>query len=485
MPEPKRPAEEDELDELPALDGGEGEEDANTDDGLLDEELAEESGDPFDDATGEDVPVEDTEISGDESGWLDDAGESDGLDVGTPEAFGAETDGSTLLEGAEEADDAALDEDLSSGGDPDGRSLVGDAGEEGFEDEEEEVREEDLPRLDADGDETEMDEGDLLGELPEEGVREEPRPPWDDRAWERVDFGLSGLAGVVCLAADAAGLVIAGQGVARVNPNGTVTALDGLGFRGGAPRDLATDGECLFVSTTRAGVLVSRDGGRSFQESNGWRGFPGGNQEEGLDLVIAGKQLWGRAKSGALFASGDRGSSWIRAPAAHPVDAIAADGVGGELVALARGPGRETLVGRSGSGEFVFTPCGELPPGRVARLVAHGPHLAAALAHGVFRAEAGAWLRLEGTAGATAVAFTRGDGSVAVALHSDAEGRAWILEARASSPAFVVAELGESGGGVQEDGEDARVRALLWDAERGVVWAAGGFGLCALRAARR
>ena len=337
MPEPKRPAEEDELDELPAIDGGDGDGEEETDpENLDDDEPPEDGGDPFDDATGENDPVEEAEVSGDESGWLDDAGDSEGLDVGTPDTFSAEEEGSVLLEGAEEADDAGMEDDLPEGGaDADGRSLVGDAGEEGFADEEEEVREEDLPRLDADGDETEMDDADLLGELPDEAVGEEPRPPWDDRAWERVDVGLAGLAGVAAFSCGPAGLVVAGQGLARIDRAGRVTALEGIGLRGGAPRAIAVDGDFIVVSTPRAGVLVSKDGGAAFQEANGWQELlPADQREGGLDLVLAGEDLWGRGRSGALFWSPDRGATWARARVDHPVEAIAGDAAGAEIVTL-------------------------------------------------------------------------------------------------------------------------------------------------------
>jgi hypothetical protein len=183
---PKPPLEEEELDELPPMDGDDADDDPDADAAAedLDEEPA-DGADPMDDSTGEGDPIEEIETSGAEAGWLDDAGDSEALDVGTPETFGTEEEGATLLEGADEPD--VGEEDLSIGAEDE--SNVADAGEEGFADEEEDLREEDLPRLDSDEEDVEPDDSDLLEGLPEEDASEESRPPWDDRAWERVEDG--------------------------------------------------------------------------------------------------------------------------------------------------------------------------------------------------------------------------------------------------------------------------------------------------------
>ncbi len=197
MPTPKPPTDEDELDDLPPIDGDETEEEQDDAEDL--DEAPADGGDPMDDSTGEGDPLEEIEVTGAETGWLDDAGESDGLDVGSPEdTFGTEEEGATLLEGADEPD--VGEEELSIGAE-DG-SEVADSGEEGFDEEEEELREEDLPRLDSGQDDTaEADDADLLEGLPdEESVLEEPRPPWDDRAWERVERGPAVAASVDAMA---------------------------------------------------------------------------------------------------------------------------------------------------------------------------------------------------------------------------------------------------------------------------------------------
>jgi hypothetical protein len=475
------PPEEDELDELPPIDGDGGDE---ADDELMPEELDDDpedgAADPLDDSTGEGDPLEEIEVNGSESGWLDDAGDSDGLDVGTPDTFGEEEESSTLLEGAEELD---VGEEEFAFGAEDG-SLVGDAGEEGFEDEDEDLREEDLPRLDSGQDDAESEDVDVGEPLIDDDVMEETRPPWDDRAWERAEGGPAGLAAVDSLASVADGVILGGQGLARIDRAGRLTVLEALGLRGGAPRALLVDGAWLLVATPRAGILVSRDGGRSFAEANGWRSLVVGQEREGaLDLALVGGDLWGRTPSGIVLFSGDRGETWSRVLPERRFDAIGGDLEAGDVVAVARDPGGTTIA-RGAAGTLALSTAGPLPVGSMS-LAAQGGRLAVGVAlRGAFQFDGGAWSRLEGTAALTALTFAR-DGTLAMALHSEGEGRAWIVEARAGGPARTVAELGDTPGiSSHEDGDDARVRALSWDAGAGILWAAGGFGLTAFRPPR-
>lgn len=476
--------EDDEIDDLPPIDGDEVE-----DEELADEELDEtplDDADPMDDSTGEGDPLEEFEVSGSESGWLDDAGESDGLDVGTPDTFGAEEESSTLLEGAEEAD--ADEDDLALGGalGAEGESIVGDAGEEGFEDEPEDMHEEDLPRLDSGQDDTdESQDTDLLDGLPDEET-EEPRPAWDDRAWERVEGGPVLTAAVDLLALDHGGLVLGGDGIARL-PRGDVqvTALDATGLVG-APRALGVLGTAIVASSPRSGAVLSTDGGRTFHGVNDWRSlFDLAEGERSIEVVALNGDLWGKTASGALVWSGDLGATWSRVLPDYRFEAIAADGGTGELVAVAR-EATLTTIARGAGGKLSVSSTGALARGKPLTLVADRGRIAVALGRGgAFRQEGDAWSRLDGTAGLTAMTFARADGTLLVALHSESEGRSWILEARVGSPPFTVAELGETAGaGEDEEGDEARIRALAWDSDAGVVWAGGGFGLVAFRPAR-
>lgn len=491
----KHPSEEDELDELPPIDGEVG--DAGDDDLTgADEDLDDEPGgngpDALDDSTGEGDPVDTDDIDGSESesGWLEDAGDADGLDVGTPETFGSEDDSPSLLEGAEEADTG--EDDLTLGG-GDEASFVGDAGEEGFEDEEEDLSEAELPRLDSDEEEAELDDAELQDPLPDDGMVEEERPPWEDRAWERVEGGPH-VAAVDAIATIAEGILVGGQGLAQVDRAGQVTALEGLGLRGGAARTVLADGGWILVSTPRAGLLVSRDAGRSFADANGWRGIAARADAEGtLDVVRSGGEVWGRTRSGGLLWSGDQAQTWAAVMPEHRFEALAEDDRDGGVVALARGPeGGKATLARGREGRLELTSVEPLPPGAVTGLVAFGASVAVGLrGRGVFRSEAEApgWTRLEGTASAMTMAFVRGDGTLAIALYSEGEAKGWLVEARSGAPARTVAELGEASsdgdgrrGEFDDDGDDAHVRVLTWDAAAGVVWAGGGAGLTAFRA---
>jgi hypothetical protein len=175
-PEPDDPS----LD-LPPLDG-EGHEDeepsgaAGTEEDL---EPIRDGGDALDDATAEADPVEEIAVDGAEAGWLVDAEET-GIDVGTFDVgIGAET---KILEDEEPDHNRAHDDEID--GDEDDTGV--DGGEEGPLADDEELREEDLPALDAD-DDGDVDE-DGLYDRAALGTEEELR--WDDRAWGRVEIAV-------------------------------------------------------------------------------------------------------------------------------------------------------------------------------------------------------------------------------------------------------------------------------------------------------
>jgi hypothetical protein len=161
---------------LPPLDGapsGDEPEDGDHDDDHLDQP---ELGDALDDATSEGDAFEELAVEGAEAGWLVDAEEGGKtLDVGQFDLSLA--DESELLE-PDEPEVRMADEELGDGEE----TVHTDGGEEGPLAEDEELREEDLPALDAD------DDGDVADEsLYERGsleIDEELR--WDDRAWARA-----------------------------------------------------------------------------------------------------------------------------------------------------------------------------------------------------------------------------------------------------------------------------------------------------------
>ena len=143
-------------------------------------------------------------------------------------------------------------------------------------------------------------------------MTEEPRPPWDDRAWERVEGGVD-LAAVDVVACAPDGLIGGGEGLARIGVDGDgLIALDAVGLRSTA-RGIGLQGTSIFVATTRGGVFVSDDGGRTFREINGWRSLFEPTEADGaLEIVVLRDELWGRGTGGALVWSADQGTTWAR-----------------------------------------------------------------------------------------------------------------------------------------------------------------------------
>src|ERR1700691_5992083 len=139
--------EDDELDELPPLD----DEPAPAPEADVGELLEEQKGDAsLDDATGEDAPVDadELEVNEAEGGWLEEPADAPDLDLGDVAMVElGDLGGDDLEEPGVEGQDFGLVEGPEHG-DLDG-------GDEGPVAADEELREEDLPDLDAD------DEGDL------------------------------------------------------------------------------------------------------------------------------------------------------------------------------------------------------------------------------------------------------------------------------------------------------------------------------------
>ena len=158
--------------DLPPLDGeGEDGNPAAFEEPL--DDLRPDGGDPLDDSTGDDDPIDEAlDTLGDEDGDDGEEGPAE-LDLGV---VVAEPLGSFLGEDEPPGVDG---EDFGLGDTPE---TADDAGEEGFEAADEALRAEDLPSLDAD-DEGEADDG-----LFYDGIvrAADAEIPWDDRGWERV-----------------------------------------------------------------------------------------------------------------------------------------------------------------------------------------------------------------------------------------------------------------------------------------------------------
>lgn len=157
------PPDDESLDELPPMDGGDddvGEPPAED----LDDDSGEGDADPFDDATGEadsldEMTVEGAlgtaagrglaretgqEIGAQENGWLDDAAEADDLEIGAHDLEIGESD-----DLRSDVDEPGVGEEDFGLGDGESKADI-DGGEEGPDAADEELRVEDLPQLDAD-----------------------------------------------------------------------------------------------------------------------------------------------------------------------------------------------------------------------------------------------------------------------------------------------------------------------------------------------
>lgn len=243
--------------ELPSLDGTDDEESehaaAHDDEDLGDEEP---DANALDDTTGEDRPVDDLAFAeGSESGWLVDADGAAALDIGGYDV--AITDEAKIL-----VDDEA---DLRGGGLEDlidtDESVVADGGEEGPVADDEHLREEDLPALDADDDGDVPD--DLLFDRALVGGGAEDELRWADRAWERVEVpvGADELddSGVLALPTDAKSArdrtwkKLEGGGItaAAFVPGGSVVVALGRGDKALLVRILP-DGEARILAEVEA-----------------------------------------------------------------------------------------------------------------------------------------------------------------------------------------------------------------------------------------
>ncbi|MGH7282894.1 MAG: hypothetical protein ACRELY_15325, partial [Polyangiaceae bacterium] len=234
---------------------------ADTED--LDPVPADAATDVFDDRTGEDDPVDDEELDPVDDGGLDDeAGLAREADLDEVAEFPEDRAGAGQSLLAENDELGVGNEDFGIA--EDDSSAHVDGGEEGPRDPDEELREEDLPSLDAD------DQGDgeeeAFYELEGEGA---PPPfPWDEERWPSRSPGrLPAAVAVVSIASGAIAIGgdppklwgIVDDGVESSEPTG-------------APREgwrslrLARKTGELFIETD-AGIFVSRDGGRSFEAS--------------------------------------------------------------------------------------------------------------------------------------------------------------------------------------------------------------------------
>jgi hypothetical protein len=473
LAERKQPRDE-ELEELPPLDGGADEDAEGPAPDLDDEDLPEDAADPFDDKAGDPTQGDgsaELDLTGSEGGWLADAEEAEGLDIGDDELLSEQTD---LLHDNEEP--GTGDEDYGIGDDE--GTADKDAGEEGPGDEDEELREEDLPRLDADEGGSPDDE-----DFVEEGFGEDEAAlgvPWGSERYDRVGAPLD-LGPVRAVACVPGGVVVAGLGLCRVDLEGGVDKLAATGLDRGDVTRVWALGTKVVVTTDEGGLFVSADHGATFAPAAAWRSLVRPDEAAaGIEVVVGGGELWARTAQGTLLFSADLGASFEIVDLGGFVAAVAVD-VEGHLVALVRTM-RGCELARGLRGALVHTALtGALLPAELA-----GKVLLAARGLDVALAPEGApvslsldggvsWARAQGTTSTTALAWSKSDGCLLVGLFDERNERAYLAHLSPRGDPHLVAEMAaappEVEGGIQ---------ALALDEARGIVWVAGGFGVAAL-----
>lgn len=458
---PRPPSDED-LDELPPLDGDAREREPEPDfSDLIDEPKREEEA--SDDDTPE-PPVDASEIDSideREGSWLNEGADAKDLDLGSAQLIDfADAEGSDAA-GIDEGSDgpAVGQEDFGLGSDADDGPL--DADLEGPADADEELREEDLPALDA-------DEDGEVGDAPlvEPGFADEPLAvEWAAEPWPRVGapIALVNVSAVAC--AGRGVLAAAGGEMARVDLEGACERVEAKGLGAGETSAIAAEGDRV-AAIVGGQLFVSHDGGARFERVA--LGL------EAADVAIASGVSWVRGRAGALLCE-----TTLRAlpGAATAMVRDARDGVvvlvaddAGRVAAIARGGAKSGSVER----ETVDAPDARVP----AVFAARAGHVAwAARRGGVVRGAAGkpvesiVW---EGRV--TAMTFVDDAGTLVAATWSDSEDTTALVRVDAKGGVSVVARVGGTG---KLDDSDGRATALAYDDARGVVWVAGSFGIAA------
>jgi hypothetical protein len=482
---------EDELEPLPPLDGDSTEQpEAEPDYAELLEEGKDEA--TLDDATGEDDPLDtsDLDLESEEGGWLGEAGEAQDLDLGDV----AIVDFGDEAAPADDVDEPGVgEEDFGFGSAPERGGL--DAGEEGPLDADEELREADLPALDAD-EEGELDDAALV----DAGfASDEPLGlPWATQPWSRVGapIALVGATAVACVARGALALgrsEVGATELVRVDLEGTCERLPAEGLDTAAVRALTVEGDLVAAIVQGGRLLISGDGGRHFAPL----AEPIAEGVAASDAVFASGRLWVRTRTGGLLVDNTNADSRRKGPPAEgrserarwtiercPVPGVAAaitrdaaSRTSGVAVLVVDDSGQPTALVRAAAGAAIRREVIDAPEARAPALfAAHGEHVAyAARRGGVVRRTTGStWSPFAWEGRVTALAFVDAAGTLVVATYSDADDTTALVRLDAAGHASVVARIGAA----QPDAElDGCAVAMAHDEARGVVWIAGGFGV--------
>ena len=484
---PALPGTDDEdLEELPPLDG-------DVRDGPEPEpeagELLGDDGDgSLDDSTGEDDPVDTDELDLEEreKGWLEEPTDAPDLDLGDV----AIVDFGGAAPAAEDADEPGVgDEDFGLGNAPERGGL--DGGDEGPVDADEELREADLPQLDAD------EEGDLEdAALVDAGfAADEPVGlPWAAEPWSRVGAPVA-LASATAVACAGRGALVAGREeggaaeIVRIDLEGTSQSLATTGLDVGTVKALAVEGDVVAALVDRGRLMVSHDGGASFA--------PTAEGIAATDLALVAGALWVRTTGGGLAVIRETAVD-VQPGTVGPgsISAMTRDAGAGVAALVSDDTGRVSgLVRARGTNDGAVEHEGVDGPDGVglrAVLAVRGVHVAYAGRRGgvVRRGVDATFVTHLWDGRITALAFVDDAGTLVAATYSETDDTTALVCLDAGGRARVVARIGPArgqpgaDGAASEDGidgleTDARVLALAHDDARGVVWVAGGFGVAA------
>jgi hypothetical protein len=489
MPRLPSELEDDELDELPPIDGdgGDGPEPAG-DLEEIDQPPANDpaSGSLLDDATGEDDALDAAALEGldgDESerGWLDEPVDSPDLDLGETALIGSDEEAPSLEDGEEPLapdDDFGVEEGAE-------RSAL-DYAEEGPVNADEELRDEDLPALDADDAPEEGARTDDDGLLDERIIGEEPLGlPWAAEPWTPVGppLGLSSVGlpgGITAMTCAPRGALVAGRAISggheliRVDLEGGRQVLRADGLHGARIGALAAEGEVVAAVIEGGRLRLSHDDGKQFEAT------PMPEGVAAASVALASGVLWVRTRTGSLL-SARPGRLLERCPVPGSVVSLTADGSDGVVAMAVDESGRPATLVRGKENGSVSWEAVQAPASRPAAwLSARGDHVAYGLASArgglVIRRRDGSWNRHSWDGRVTALAIVDAVGTVVAAIYSDADDTTGLVRLDAEGPGSLVARLGPS----RDDAEaDGRTLAVACDDPRGVVWVAGGFGVAA------
>jgi hypothetical protein len=487
VPNPSTDPNEDDLDELPPLDG-----DAGDTPTLADEDPLPDLGDPdgSDDEPANLEPEDGIALVQErlEPSWVGEASDNPQVDLGD----------SGLLDVAEPAMAAGLDELGRTEDDSDlAEAFVGegaDSGEEGPVDADDELRDRDLPALDAD-EEGDLGDDDRTGKSP---LADEPiRAMWAEEPWRSVGAPVQ-LGAVRAMAQSGRGVVVAVAEPRESAPpqRQAVSAklfhvdLEGncQSIAGGGLDDIEID--MLAADRPSAGVVAALSShGRLFVSSDAGRRFRPCAGPLLARVAVAGATVWGRTLAGGLVA-------WpADAAAAAAVDvglggvlAIAGDDQGLVAVAADASGGLEKLILRrldaaAECQSLVGAGVAIEPSADVSSAATRAGYFACVSDSRVYRIgptgrfeDLGPWSESVAT-----VAFIDDAGTLLVAVTSDVDATAALVRVDASASRALVAHAGV---GYRVPGRACDV-SLTVDRSRGVVWVAGDFGVEAFSMASR